>query len=216
MKSLSYCGCRAKPLRAALALGISLGLSGCWTDNRTLESVHQPVVQRTDYMLDIPAADDLSDISAKQIVDWLDGLEPAYSDTISLDHGLTQPTPLVVEKIAELVAHYGLTLSRPASLTKGTPLAGHIRIILSRRSAQVNDCPDWKRPSFATGAGQTLSNYGCATNGNIAAMVADPADLVTGRKDKSADPNLASAKAIQGYGDGGKSGSTAPVKAPPK
>ena len=216
MKPPSDRGPGIKTRRVALALGIALGLSGCWTENRTLESVHQPVVQRTDYMLDVAATDDLPDASAKQIVDWLNGLEPAYSDTISLDSGMAEPAPLVLQHISALVGRYGLTLSASASVSKGTPGAGQIRIILSRRSAEVVGCPDWRRPSFATAAGQTLSNYGCATNGNIAAMVADPADLVAGRKDKSADPNLASAKAIKDYGDGSKSAPAISVSVNPK
>ncbi len=185
-----------------LGLGLSLGLSGCGVDNRSVESVHQPVVQRTDYTLDIAVSDGLSEAEAKQVSAWLNGLEPGYSDTISIDASFAVLPQQTAVQLAELVAQYGLKISSPPPVTQGRALPGDVRIILSRQSAQVPGCPDWRRPSYATGAGQTLSNYGCATNGNFAQMIADPSDLLSGRKDKSADPNPTSSNAIKAFSAG--------------
>ena len=185
-----------------LSLGLILGLTGCGADNRSLESVHQPVVQRTDYTFDIPVSNGLSDTAAKQVSAWLDGLEPGYSDTISIDASFAVLSQHTAAQLADLVAQYGLKISSPPPVTQGTPLPGELRIILTRQSAQVPGCPDWQRPSFLTSAGQTTSNYGCATNGNFAQMIADPSDLLSGRKDKSADPNPTSSNAIKQFSDG--------------
>ena len=42
-------------------------------------------------------------------------------------------------------------------------------------------CPDWADTSDASSAGLS-PNYGCSTKGNLAAMVADPEDLIKGRQ----------------------------------
>jgi pilus assembly protein CpaD len=45
----------------------------------------------------------------------------------------------------------------------------------------------------------TSSNYGCAVNSNLAAMVANPADLVLGRPGAETIDPATSAKAIDSY-----------------
>lgn len=51
--------------------------------------------------------------------------------------------------------------------------------IVADGRASVPHCPDWRSQGVDSAAG-TDSNYGCAINGNLAAMIADPQDLVRG------------------------------------
>jgi pilus assembly protein CpaD len=44
-----------------------------------------------------------------------------------------------------------------------------------------------------------MSNYGCATNTNLAAMIADPEDLVRGKTGDSQVDAALSGKAIKAY-----------------
>ena len=46
-----------------------------------------------------------------------------------------------------------------------------------------------------------MSNYGCAANSNMAAMVANPEDLFHGRAGPAASDGVAGAKAVQMYRD---------------
>ena len=46
--------------------------------------------------------------------------------------------------------------------------------------AVVPDCPNWKSGGRDSAA-LTDSNYGCAVNSNLAAMIADPMDLIHGK-----------------------------------
>ena len=48
-------------------------------------------------------------------------------------------------------------------------------------------------------ANATSSNYGCATNANFAAMVANPEDLITGQKGSGETVVMSSTKAIDSY-----------------
>src|SRR3546814_11094827 len=75
---------------------------------------------------------------------------------------------------------------------------GYLRVVVTRASASVPGCPNWDSKSSLNPVNATSSNYGCATNGNLAAMVADPNDLIKGTRDTGHDP-LAATRAIQTY-----------------
>jgi pilus assembly protein CpaD len=53
-------------------------------------------------------------------------------------------------------------------------------VIASRATASVPGCPVWSGRDIAP-LNNTSSNYGCATNSNLAAMVANPNDLIQGQ-----------------------------------
>src|SRR3546814_4970083 len=64
-------------------------------------------------------------------------------------------------------------------------------------SASVPNCPDFSREGNHEFEGSMTSNFGCAVNSNLAAMVARPQDLVRGQPGApSVDPATAT-KAIQ-------------------
>ena len=165
------------PLLAAAA---AILLSGCGTSNRGLESAHQPVVSRADYALDVQSgADGIGPDEARRVVGWMDTLRIGYGDTIALDdpYGATRATRV---DVAQIAARYGLLLSDEAPVTGSPVTPGTVRIVVSRSRAAVPGCADWSRMNSPDYNAHTGSNYGCATNTNLAAMVANPADLVRG------------------------------------
>ena len=74
-----------------------------------------------------------------------------------------------------------------------------VRVVVSRMKASVPGCPDFSRVSEPEFESNTSSNYGCAVNSNLAAMVANPADLVRGQPGADATDPATSAKAIDVY-----------------
>jgi type IV pilus biogenesis protein CpaD/CtpE len=52
--------------------------------------------------------------------------------------------------------------------------------------AEVPNCPNWKSAGLDSAA-MTDTNYGCAVNSNLAAMIADPMDLVHGKSSDVTD-----------------------------
>jgi len=183
---------------AALALLGCTALSACGTENRSLESVHQPVVARTDYVYDLPAPSDrLSDTDDRALTGWFESLSLRYGDRISVD---TQNYgPQARDAVSEVVARYGLLVDPTAPVTQGEIPAGSVRVIVSRMSANVPGCPDWSRPATPNFDGHSMSNYGCAINSNFAAMVADPRDLISGRTGDVAVDGRIATKAIGTY-----------------
>lgn len=169
-----------KPILILLAALPALTLSACTgTQNRGLESVHQPVVERRDYALDLQAGSGrLAPGEAERLDGWLRTVRVGYGDRIAIDDDGSAPT--AGGEIAGVVARYGLLLADRAPVVAGAIAPGTVRVVLSRRRAAVPSCPDWSHNLTNDFEGNTHSNYGCATNRNLAAMVANPADLVRG------------------------------------
>lgn len=186
-------------------IGLALALAGCGTVNRGMESVHQPVVQRSDYVIDVNAAGDrLAPGERARLDGWFNSIGLSYGDRVAID----DPTGAHQggRDVAELLSRRGLMVAGAAPVTAGELPPGTVRVVVSRSAASVPNCPDWSRPATPEFSGSTMSNYGCAVNGALAAMVADPQDLVHGRDSNGpADPTL-SAKAIKTFREAPPSG----------
>lgn len=182
-----------------LALACALGGCGEGTYNPGLESVHQPVVNRVDYVLDLRAnGGDLAVGESARLATWFDNLALAYGDRVAID----DPAGYNAEArngVAGQAARYGLLLSSAAPVTAGAVPEGSLRVVVSRMSASVPGCPDWSRPSHPEYGGSATSNYGCASATNLAAMIANPEDLVRGREIEDGLTNRAGSRAINTY-----------------
>ncbi|HJO67020.1 MAG TPA: CpaD family pilus assembly lipoprotein [Sphingomonas sanguinis] len=68
-----------------------------------------------------------------------------------------------------------------------------MRVVVTRSRAFVRGCPDLRSDTSPDLEGKTSSGYGCAVNRNLAAMVANPTDLVRGADSPTTtDPATAS------------------------
>lgn len=183
-------------------IGLALAVSACGTNNRGMESVHQPVVSRTDYVMDINASGGGIDArDTARLEGWFDALKLGYGDRVSVDGSAADDGSGARDTVATVAARYGLLLDRNAPITAGAVPPGSVRVVVSRAKASVPGCPDWSRPSEPNFNSHNASNYGCAINSNLAAMVADPTDLVLGRSGDSASDASTSGKAIKSYRD---------------
>ncbi|HLG88388.1 MAG TPA: CpaD family pilus assembly lipoprotein [Alphaproteobacteria bacterium] len=81
------------------------------------------------------------------------------------------------------------------------PKVGRDRVVIEieRGVAASPPCPDWSKPPIDYSA-QVSSNFGCATASNLAAMAADPTDLLHAQPNARAEGSVA-AGAVQGYHD---------------
>ncbi len=177
--------------------------------NPSVYSVHQPVVQRSDYVLDLAAGNGLAPSDAARLQAWLDGLQLGYGDRVWVDEG-TAYGGGVRQDVAAIVQSYGLLLSDGAPVTAGAVQPGTARVIVSRMNASVPTCPDWSDARPGSPTSPTHTNYGCAVNSNLAAMIADPADLVLGQSGTS--DAAAGARAVRSYRDRPQSGAAGQVK----
>ena len=175
---------------------LALALASCGTSNRGMESVHQPVVQRTDYVIDLAGTGaGLAPGEQERLDGWFRSIGLGYGDRVAID----DPTGSAGGDVAELLARRGMSIYGAAAVTAGRSADGSVRIVVSRASATVPGCPDWSRPSAPDFVGSTMSNYGCANNAALAAMTADPLDLISGREPGGVTDPAVSTKAIDAY-----------------
>ena len=169
-------------------------------DNGSLNSVNQPVVERTNYTLDVPAgAGGLSAPEQQRIEGWFDAMDLRYGDRLSIDDPMMNGA--VRENIAAIAGRRGILVQDGAPVTDGYVQPGDVRVVLTRSTASVPGCPDWSASSDMNYNNATSSNFGCATNSNLAAMVANPEDLIRGQPGTGETVVSTSNKAIGSYRD---------------
>jgi pilus assembly protein CpaD len=186
---------------AALAFSLGLALSACNSTagtNRSLDSVKQPVVERSTYALDLPASfDGLSVPEQVRLADWFDTMNLRYGDRIGIDDA--GASPAIREDVATIAGRYGLLVSDGAPVTEGYINPGSVRVVVTRSRAHVPGCPDWSDNHAEYSQNATSPGFGCAVNGNLAAMVADPEHLLRGAAGSGETVVMSSTKAINTY-----------------
>jgi pilus assembly protein CpaD len=186
---------------SALILAASIALSACSAtpENRMLNSVHQPVVERNRYVLDVDTlpGGGLSIPEQRRLAGWFESLGLKYGDKISVDDPMQSKATLAsVEAVA---SRWSLMVDANAPITAGYVPSGATRIIVTRATASVPGCPDWSTKSDFSMSNRTTSNFGCAINSNLAAMVADKEHLVQGATGSGETVVMSGTKAIDSY-----------------
>lgn len=183
------------------ALGLSVTACGSTTANRSVYSERQPVVSKANFVLDLSAGNGgLSTSEQDRLAGWFDALELGYGDRVSIDDPSYSTSGVAKAAVEAIVASYGLLLSEKAPITEGNIPAGLMRVVVTRTSASVPGCPDFSHRSHTDFQARTSANYGCGTNSTLAAMIANPEDLVRGENAEGEDQTRAS-KAIRAYRD---------------
>ena len=184
----------------ALALTLGLGLAGCggMPSNTSLYSTKQPVVERTNFTLDVTTSSAGLPISEQQRLNgWFETMDLRYGDRIAIEN--PGQNPAVSNAIREIAGRYGLMISDVAPATAGMLQPGQARVVITRTSASVPGCPDWSAKSDTNLKNATSSNYGCASNANLASMVADPEHLLKGASSTGRTVIMSGNKAIETY-----------------
>lgn len=182
-----------------ILIALASSLAACNTPDlpdKGVAAVNVPVVTSADYVFDASAPDGaLAPGEADRLNGWFQGLGIGYGDSIYVDGPNADAAR---GQIAAIAGQYGMMVSDGAPVTTGAVQFGSVRVIVSRRRASVPYCPNWSLPSQPNFDNRNMSNFGCSVNSNIAAMVANPEDLVHGREAGTTDVNTAS-KAVLLY-----------------
>ena len=189
--------------RSIILLGLVSALGACQTTVPTdrpakgLSSVNVPVVSRADYALDLSAPDgSLSSSEAARLDGWFRSMVLGYGDTVYVDGPLGYDAR---DDVARVAGQYGMLVSLGAPMTAGPVPQGMVRVVVARTSASVPGCPNWSKASTPNFDNASMSNFGCGVNSNIAAMVANPQDLVSGREGSGVGDTATSSKAVAQY-----------------
>lgn len=111
----------------------------------------------------------------------------------------------------KVLALAGVALLAAACKTDGPtlddlyqPTAMHYErhpIIVTKSGAHVKECGEWPKDLSRTSQNDQYENFGCAQQANIAAMVANPQDLIRPRAQTPSDP-MRRSKVIDDYRNG--------------
>jgi len=168
--------------------------------NPTLNSVNQPVVEQTFYVYELrTSAAGLDGGELGRLGEWFRSLQLGYGDQISVDTGSDYAGDEVRKDVASVAGAYGLFVSPGVPVTAGAVQPGNARVVVTRSVASVPGCPNWEYAGQIGAPITTDSNYGCATNSNLAAMIANPADLVLGQSGSGLSDPREGARAVESY-----------------
>lgn len=192
---------KSKLMGAAL-LSLGLSVAGCagMPTNTSLYSTKQPVVERTNFTLDVDTTrSGLSVSEQSRLNGWFETMDLRYGDRVTIEDPGSNPA--VANAVNDLAGRYGLIVSEVAPTTPGAMGPGQARVVISRSTASVPGCPDWSAKSDSNYMNATSPGYGCANNSNLAAMVANPQDLLEGQSGSGETVVATGTRAIQTYRD---------------
>ena len=186
-----------------LLIALGSALAGCNTTDRNdvpsagVAPVNVPVVTSANYVFDAAAPGGaLAPGEGQRLNGWFQGLDLGYGDTVYVDGGYA---PAAREQVAAIAGKYGMFVTAGAPVTAGTVQAGAVRVVVARRRATVPGCPNWRQASQPDWDNKSLPNSGCGVNSNLAAMVADPEDLIHGREGTQVTDTTAATRAVEMY-----------------
>jgi pilus assembly protein CpaD len=184
-----------------LLIALGSALAGCQNvpdvPRAGLAAVNVPVVTSEDYVFDAAApGGSLAPGEGDRLNGWFQGLGLGYGDSVYVDAGYA---PGARSQVAAIAGRYGMIVTQGAPVTAGTVQPGSVRVVVARRRAAVPGCPNWTDQSRVDWDNKTMSNYGCSVNGNLAAMVADPEDLLHGREAGGTSDTRTATRAVDMY-----------------
>src|SRR3546814_15254016 len=117
----------ALPLLAALAL--PLGACQTGAENRSMDSVHQPVVSRTDYVFDVRpnASGELSSGEMERLDGWFSPIGLAYGDRVSIDNPDRYANSRLRHDVHRFLGNYGTHLAHAAPHPPSNASTPHAR-----------------------------------------------------------------------------------------
>ena len=182
-----------------LILALGSALAGCNTPDvpaSGVATVNVPVVTTAEYVFDASAPGGaFASGETERLNGWFQGLGLGYGDSVYVDGGDSSAR----RQVAQLAGRYGLLIQDGAPVTAGAVAPDALRVVVSRRRAEVPGCPNWSRPSSPTYDNASMSTFGCAVNSNFASMVADPVDLIHGREGAGVSDTKTVVKAVDLY-----------------
>jgi len=191
-------------IKKLLPILLASAVAGCMTPgaplaSRGVESVNQPVLDRSTFTVDVAAPGGvLAPAETARLDGWFRSLDLGYGDSIYVDGAYAGTAR---DQVAQIAGNYGMMVLPAAPVTAGAIPSDMVRVVVSRTRAEVPNCPNWSVPSQPNFENQSMSNYGCSVNSNLAMQVANPEDLFHGRQGPATVDAIAGAKAIQMYRD---------------
>ena len=169
----------------ALAIVAPLALTACFSKEgqyQGLSPMHRAEVSLTRFAHDMRVSTDgtVAKDEQERLFAFLNRVDVRYGDEVQLDPGQITDTGKTRDAVDAALYVYGLKV-QPATIAIGAmPESGVVRVVVTRHLVKAPGCPDYSQPNTPNYQNATSSNFSCASRTNLAAQVANPADLVDG------------------------------------
>jgi pilus assembly protein CpaD len=181
-----------------VATGLALAVTACtpspdshnfhWSRVEAKKENKVEWVELTHGVLFEPGSKTLSSAERQRLREFVARVQFGYGDRLFVSAGGSAYADDRRKVVNGALADLGF---RKIEQLKDNGESGSISVIVGRYVVTAPNCPDWRKPADADRGNTTLSNHGCATVSNLGAMVANPRDLVRGRKMGPADGDAA-------------------------
>jgi len=188
-----------------LAVGAVALLSGCANrDSITVGSVpddyrtnHPIVISEKDEHIDLPVGASDRGMTKSQretLSGFLDGYDRSAAPVLTI----AAPSGSANQSAARAVAHdfkrlavaSGVRANRIAMISyeaSSAELSAPVRVAFVSMRAQTDKCGRWPADMLETSENKHYADFGCSYQNNLAAQIANPADLIGPRKQTSID-----------------------------
>lgn len=173
-----------------LALAASLGLAGCAHDELALDDAYVPLSPEERFPIEYGRGPVTIEVATAH-----GSLQPSQINAVarfarqSLSGGSSPVTikrpagggasRAVAEEIAGLMLHQGVPRHMIRMGTYPAPASAPVRIGYVKAVAHTRPCGEWSMDAAHDYKNLQMPNHGCAVQSNIAAMIANPQDVVT-------------------------------------
>lgn len=190
---------------AILAVATAALLAGCARRDSVVVGAipddyrtnHPIVISEKDKTLDLPvlaSAQGVSKTQRQALAGFLDGYDTGAAPvlTIAAPSGSANERAAgkVAREFARLAASNGVRPNRIAMTHyQASPeeTSAPVRLVYSSIQAQTGQCGRWPADLLDTADNKHYANFGCSYQNNLAAQMANPADLLGPRKQTSID-----------------------------
>jgi pilus assembly protein CpaD len=153
-----------------------------------------------------PSALQLTQTEQQSLNAFLQAAQVATDDPVYLEGAVgDQLSGARIGALARDLTRQGYSVATLPAAADAVP-RNSLRVIVERYVVTPPECPNWTKSSSDDHENAQSSNFGCSDATNLGLMVADPRDLVIGRRLGPADEAQAGL-AIQRY----RAGQTAPL-----
>jgi pilus assembly protein CpaD len=182
----------------ALALTPLFGLGGCSTELAEIDDYYRPAMHYERYPIEVAKGAVRLDVSTKKsrltarqedsVTRFGQQAIAAGASRIEVKRPSSGASGSVAERVTELLVASGVPTEAIAQTDYSAGRGAPVIVTFDRKFAVTAECGDWSEDIAITGQNTKPPNYGCATQHNIAAIVANPEDFETPRTATPADP----------------------------
>ena len=182
----------------ALALLPLVGIAGCSTELAEIDDYHRPAMHYERYPIEVAKGAVRLDVSTKRsrltarqedsVTRFGQQAMASGAGRIEVKRPSGAAARSVAERVTELLVDTGLPSEAIVHTDYSAGRGAPVIVTFDRKFAVTAECGDWSEDIAITGQNTKPPNFGCATQHNIAAVVANPEDFETPRTATPSDP----------------------------